>query len=126
VKGLGTSHLGPRPLWLRWFVCAKLSTRYYTGASSDSHFLNFLIASYVLLRLSTFNISSYRPKQTLYTHAIFKFDRLDLDCGIAKLGREVYQAIHFVKLNKRDVNLIADLHSIYPELRKSTLKGWVV
>jgi hypothetical protein len=80
----------------------------------------------VLLRLSTFNISSYRPKQTLYTHAIFKFDRLDLDCGIAKLGREVYQAIHFVKLNKRDVNLIADLHSIYPELRKSTLKGWVV
>lgn len=65
-------------------------------------------------------------RHSLYTNAIFKFDRLDLDSGIAKLGREVYQAIQSVKLNKRDVSQIVDLHSIYPELRKSTLMGWVV
>jgi hypothetical protein len=65
-------------------------------------------------------------RRSLYTNVTFKFDRLDLDSGIAKLGREVYQAIQSVKLNKRDVSYIVDLHSIYPELRKATLKGWVV
>ncbi|KAH3964075.1 hypothetical protein HBI24_146220 [Parastagonospora nodorum] len=65
-------------------------------------------------------------RHSLYTHAIFKFDRIDSDSGIAKLGREVYQAIQSVKLHDRYVSLIVDLHSICPELRKSALKGWVV